>query len=51
MVFRDPSDQGETRHAPTPTPPILVRNLDAFLQRWKDSEYDGRKILSAAALS
>ncbi len=49
MVFRDQSDHGETRHSSTPTPLIMESNLDIFLHRWKDSEYDGRKVLSAAA--
>ena len=40
-VFRDSSDQGEKRHSLTPPPMTLENNLDSFLQRWKDSEYDG----------
>ena len=50
MVFRDPSDLGEKRCSPTPTPLILESNLDKFIQRWKDAEYDGQKVLNAAAL-
>ena len=50
MVFRDPSDQGERRHSPTPAPDILEKNLDDFLQRWKDVAYKGQAVLNAAAL-
>ena len=48
-VFRDSTDQGETRHLPTPSPAILESNLDKFLLLWKESEYDGKKLLSSAA--
>ena len=50
MVFRDPSDLGEKRHCLTPTPRVLENNLDKFLQRWKEAEHDGQKVLNAAAL-
>ena len=49
-VFRDSSDQGEKRHSLTPPPMTLENNLDSFLQRWKDTEYDGHKLLSTSAI-
>lgn len=48
MVFRDLSDQGKTRHLPTPSP--LRQMWKKFLQRWADSEYDGKKTLNEASL-
>lgn len=50
VVFRDPSDLGEKRHCPTPSPLIMEKNLDKFVERWKDAEHDGQKVLNAAAL-
>lgn len=50
MVFRDPSDQGEKRVSSTPSPDILECNINNFLKHWKNVEYDGKKLLSAAAL-
>ncbi len=50
MVFRDPSDQGEKRHVQTPPPHILEKNVQNFLQRWENAEYNGQKLLSTAAL-
>jgi len=50
MDFQDPSDLGEKRHSPTPTPLILESNLDKFLQQWKDAIHDGQKVLNGAAL-
>ena len=50
MVFRDPSDKGDKRTLPTPTPDILEKPLDQFLHRWRESEYNENKLLSAAAI-
>ena len=50
MVFRDPSDHGEKRHAKTPPLHILDKNVKSFLERWEKAEYGGVKVLSAAAL-
>ena len=50
MVFRDPADRGKERHMETPSPGVLQNNMDIFLQRWKNAEYDGKKVLKATAL-
>ena len=50
MVFRDPSDQGEKRTLVTPSPEILQSNIDKFLKHWESARYDGKRILSEAAL-
>lgn len=50
LVFRDPSDQGEKHHTATPPPQVLNNSLDKFLQCWQDAEFQGRKVLSAAAM-
>ena len=41
VVFHDPSDLGEKRHCPSPSPLIIEKNLDKFVERWKDAEHDG----------
>ena len=51
MVFRDPLDRGEVRLMTTPTPSILVGQLDYFLQKWGKVEYKGWKILSPSAVT
>lgn len=50
MVFRDPSDHGDKRTLPTPSPNVLENNISTFLKHWKDAEYDKKKLLSEAAL-
>lgn len=50
MVFRDPSDQGQKRALPTPSPGVMDSNINNFLQHWQNAEYNGKKLLSAAAL-
>ena len=44
-VFRDPSDVGDVRQLPTPSPKDLENNLDAFVRRWKDVKSHGGKII------
>ena len=50
MVFRANNDHGKERQCMTPTPEVLELNLDSFIKRWKDADYDGRKLLSPNAL-
>ena len=50
MVFRDPIDQGDKRTLSTPSPEVLEGNLNQFLHHWKETAYDGKKLINAAAL-
>lgn len=50
MVFRDPQDQGQIRQMPTPSPLVMLENMKAFLQQWKDQATDGKNVLSAATI-
>ena len=45
MVFRDPADIGSTRMANTPSPAVMLRNLDNFLKKWNDQKHEGHNIL------
>ena len=45
MVFRDPADIGSTRMANTPSPAVMLQNLDKFLKKWNDQKHEGHNIL------
>ena len=45
MVFRDPADIGSTRMANSPSPAVMLRNLDNFLKKWNDQKHEGHNIL------
>ncbi len=49
LVFRDPSDQGEVRTKPTPSPHILRQQLLHFQGVWKGISYNGRDVLPPTA--
>lgn len=49
MVFRDPSDKGKERHMMTPSPDVLLSNVQKFNQRWKHVQFDGVPVLNAGA--
>ena len=50
LVFRDPLDKGESRMMNTPSPSILVEQLERFLQKWENAEYSGWRVLSSSAI-
>lgn len=50
VVFRDPSDRGDSRLLETPSPATLASQLEQFLQKWEKAEYSGWKVLSPAAM-
>ena len=51
LVFRDPSNLGDTRQANTPGSDTLEKNVDAFIKRWKPvKSHDGKAILTCSAL-
>lgn len=50
LAFRHPSDGGPERMKPTPDTGTLHQNLDRFVAKWKDIEYNGVKVLSPSAL-
>jgi len=46
MVFRAPSDIGKTRQETSPCSSKLFSNLENFMTKWLDAEYDGNKIIT-----
>ena len=50
MVFIARSDHGKECLYTTPSPDIPECNLNEFIQRWKDAECDGKKLLGPKAL-
>ena len=45
MVFRDPSDIGSSRMANTPSPEVMLQNLDNFLKKWNDQKHEENNVL------
>lgn len=50
VVFRDPLDRGECRMMETPSPSILVEQLESFCGKWEKAEYSGWRVLSPSAV-
>ena len=51
IVFREAQDQGPARTKATPSPTILLANLDSFIKRWENVSFDGNPVLTVNALS
>ena len=47
-MFRDPTDQGETRQKPTPSPSVINLNLSTFLEQWKGHVGNGKPVITAS---
>ena len=45
-IFRDPQDIGDTRKMATPNPQTILVNLENFLKKWCDRQYNGQKVLN-----
>ena len=50
FVFRDPSDKGNERTKPTPSPAVLRENLISFQKQWESVSCNGREILPPVAI-
>ena len=51
LMFRDPSDLGETRAKETPDPDTLLKNAEMFLKKWENVESDkGKPVLQEEAV-
>lgn len=46
LVFRDPTDKGETRQKPTPSPDIINKNLDTFLEQWRNRTANSKPVIN-----
>ena len=50
LAFRDPSDRGPERIKPTPNATILHQNIDRFVAKWKNIQFNEVKVLPPSAL-
>ena len=50
LVFRDPSDAGEKRSLQTPSPQVILDNINKFLETWKDISHENQVVLTVAAV-
>lgn len=50
LVFRDPSDTGEKRSLQTPSPEVMLENIDNFSKTWKDISHANLAVLTVAAI-
>ncbi len=46
MIFRDPTDICKKRTMSTPDAAEIMKNMDNFVVKWKNAEYNGRNILT-----
>lgn len=50
LVFRDLSDAEEKRTLPTPSPQLILDNINRFLRTWKDISHGYQAVLTVAAI-
>ena len=50
QLFRDPNDRGEQRTMDTPTPEIILENIEIFMRQWSKAEIDSIPLLPSAAV-
>ena len=50
-IFREPADKGEQRTMDTPSPGIILKNIDNFMRQWKTVEFiNSFPLLSSSAV-
>jgi hypothetical protein len=52
VVFREKNDHGTRREQPTPKPKVILKNLEHFIEKWRDvkNDRDGSNILNTKAM-
>ena len=50
LIFRDFDDNGEKRTKPTPNPETMMKRIDQFLNKWKNIDFKGWKVISSKTL-
>ena len=50
LVFRDPSDAEEKLTLPTPSPQLILNNINKFLTTWKDISHENQAVLTEATI-
>jgi len=51
QVFRVPGDIGNKRSQPTPTADQLIKNVDTFVEKWKEIKFEGVPLLNNVAIN
>lgn len=51
IIIRDPRDKGEERQMETPSPEVLLCNVDSFFRCWNNTKFEGEKVLPSSAVS
>ena len=49
-IFREPADKGEQRRMDTPSPEIILKNIDNFMRQWKTVEFNSIPLLPSSAV-
>ena len=49
-IFRDPADKGEQRTMDTPSPEIILKNIDSFMRQWETVEFNSILLLPSSAV-
>ena len=49
-IFREPADKGEQRTMDTPSPEIILKNIDNFMRQWKTVEVNSIPFLPSSAV-
>lgn len=49
-IFREPADKGEQRTMNTPSPEIILKNIDNFMRQWKTVEFNSIPLLPSSAV-
>ena len=50
QLFRDPKDRGEQRTMDTPSPEVILENIEMFMRQWSTAEIDSIPLLSSSAI-
>lgn len=50
QLFRDPKDRGEQRTMDTPSPEVILENIEMFMRQWSTGEIDSIPLLSSSAI-
>ena len=49
-IFCEPADKGEQRTMDTPSPEIILKNIDNFMRQWKTVEFNSILLLPSSAV-
>ena len=48
QIFHDPKDRGEQRTMDTPSPEVILENIEIFMRPWSKAEIDSVPLLSSS---